>query len=108
MWVDNSMRMQPFVPCPQEFYRGNVNITDSDGPLVLPPLPHGHTFMVTCNLMPIPTARGLFLGIPLEDTHTHIAKLGFVCKSCVRRPDLDINVIGLRVFPLSLTGDAAI
>ena len=30
-----------------------------------------------------------------------------VCKSCVGRPDLYLNVIGLRVFPLSLTGEAA-
>ena len=31
-----------------------------------------------------------------------------MCKSCVGRPDLDLDVIGLRVFPLSLTGEAAI
>ena len=29
-------------------------------------------------------------------------------KSCVGRPDLDLDVIGLRLFPLSLTGEAAI
>ena len=31
-----------------------------------------------------------------------------MCKSCVGRPDLDLDVIGLRVFPLSVTGKAAI
>lgn len=31
-----------------------------------------------------------------------------MCKSFVGRPDLDLDVIGLRVFPLSLTGEAAI
>ena len=31
-----------------------------------------------------------------------------MCKSCVGRPDLDLDVIGLTVFPLSLTGEAAI
>ena len=31
-----------------------------------------------------------------------------MCKSCVRRPDLDLDVIGLRVFPFSLTGEATI
>ena len=30
-----------------------------------------------------------------------------VCKSCVGRPYFDLDVIGLRVFPLSLTGEAA-
>ena len=31
-----------------------------------------------------------------------------MCKSCVGRPDLDLDVIGLKVFPLSLTGKTAI
>ena len=31
-----------------------------------------------------------------------------VCKNCVGRPDLDLDVIGIRVFPLSLMGEAAI
>ena len=54
------------------------------------------------------TARGLFSGLPFEDPHAHIAKVRAVSKSCVGRPDLDLDVIGLRVFPLSLTGEAAI
>ena len=37
-----------------------------------------------------------------------MAKVWAVCKSCVGRPDLDLDVIGLRVFPLSLMGEAAI
>ena len=64
--------------------------------------------MVTSSLMQILTARGLFLWLPFEDPHSHIAKVRAVCKSCVGRPDLDLDVIGIRVFPLSLTGEAAI
>ena len=63
--------------------------------------------MVTSSLMQMLTARGLFSGLPSEDPHAHIAKVRAVCKSCVGRPDLDLDVIGLRVFPLSLTGEAA-
>ena len=54
------------------------------------------------------TARGLFSGLTSEDPHAHIAKVRAVCKRYVGRPDLDLDVIGLRVFPLSLTGEAAI
>ena len=35
---DNPKR-QPPAPRPPEYYMGNVNIVDSYGPLVLPPLP---------------------------------------------------------------------
>ena len=64
--------------------------------------------MVTSSVMHILTSRGLFSGLPCEDTHAHIAKVRATFKSCVGRPDLDLDVIGLRVFPLSLMGEAAI
>lgn len=81
-------------PRPQAYYKGYDNIAYSDGPLVLPPLPTGHTFVVTSSLMQMLTARGLFSGLPSEDPHAHIAKVRAVCKSCVGRSDLDLDVIG--------------
>ena len=54
------------------------------------------------------TARGLVSGRPFDVPHAHIAKLRSMCKSCVGMPDLDMDVIGLRVLPLSLTWEAAI
>ena len=54
------------------------------------------------------TVKGLLSGLPFEDPHAHIAKVRVVCKRYVGRPDLDLDVIGLRVFPLSLKGEAAI
>ena len=64
--------------------------------------------MVTSSLMHILITRVLFSGLPSEDPHAHIAKLRLACKSCVWRPDMDMDVIGLRVLPLSLTGKAKI
>ena len=64
--------------------------------------------MVISSLMQMLTARGLFSGLPSEDPHAHIAKVRAVCKRYVGRPDLDFDVIGIRVFRLSLTREAAI
>ena len=60
---------QPPAPRPQEYFRGYENIVDSDGPLVLPLLPHDHTFVVTSSLMQMFTAISLFLGLPFEVPH---------------------------------------
>ena len=54
------------------------------------------------------TASGLFSGIPSDDPHDHISKVRAVCKICVGRPDLNMDVIELRIFHLSLTGEATI
>ena len=102
------IRRQPPASIPQEYYKVYDNIADPDGPLVLHPLPHIYTFVVTTSLMLIFTTRGLFSGLPSDDPHAHIAKVREVSKSCVGRPDLNMDVIGLRVFPLSLTGEDAI
>ena len=48
-------------------------------------------------------ARGLLLGLPSEDV-----KVRAVCKSCVGKPNWNMDVIVLRVFPLSLTGEDTI
>ena len=64
---EHQQRGQNPVPRPQAYYRGYDSIADSDGPLVLPPLPTGHTFVVTSSLMQMFTARGLFSGLPSED-----------------------------------------
>ena len=55
--------------------------------------------------MQILTSRGLFSGLRSEDPHAHITKVRSVCKYCVGRPVLNMDIIGLRVFPLSLTGE---
>lgn len=54
------------------------------------------------------TTRVLFGGITSENLHGHMDKLRSVCKSCVRRPELNMDVIGLRVLHLSLIRDDAV
>ena len=68
---EHRQRGQNSAPRPQAYYRGYENIADSDGPLVLPPLQPGHTFVVTSSLMQMLTARGLFSGLPSKDPHAH-------------------------------------
>lgn len=89
-------------------YRVDFNTIKSERPTVLPSLSPGYTFMVTSNLMQMLRTTGLVFGMASKVPHGHMDKLRSVCKSCVGRPELDMNVIGLRVFPLSLTGDAAV
>ena len=63
---EHQQRGQNPAPRPQAYYRSYDNIGDSDGPLVLPPLPPGHTFVVTSSLMQMLNARGLFSGLSFE------------------------------------------
>ena len=72
---EHQQRGQNPAPRPKAYYRGYDNIADSDGPLVLPPLPTVHTFVVTNSLIQMLTARGLFSRLPSEDPHAHIAKV---------------------------------
>ena len=85
---EHQQRGQNPVPQPQAYYRVYNNIADSDGPLVLTPLPQGHTFVVTSSLMQMLIARGFFSGLPSEDPHYHKAKVRVVYKSFVGMPDL--------------------
>ena len=48
---EHQQRGQNPAPRPQAYYGGYDNIADSDGLLVLTPLPLGHTFVVTSCLM---------------------------------------------------------
>ena len=91
--VEGEICRKPPTPRPHEYCRVYDNITHSDGPLVFPPLPHGHTFVVTSSLMQMLTARGLFSRIPSKDTHAHIAKVRSVCKSCAVGPMFNLKIV---------------
>jgi len=89
-------------------YRVDYDSVESTSAIVLPSLPQGHSFVVTNNLMQMLTSRGLFHGLPSEDPYAHMSKLKSVCMSSVGRPDLDMDIIGLIVFPLSLIEDVVV
>lgn len=75
-------------------YKFDLVPDESEEPIVLPLLPPGHTFMVTSSLIKTLITRGLFLGLVSEDPHRHMPKLRCICKSCVGRSNLDMDVIG--------------
>ena len=83
---EHQQRIQNPAPRPQAYDRGYDNIADWDGPLILPPLPTGHTFVVTSSLMQMLTARVLFSELPSGDSHAHIPKVRAVCKCYIGRP----------------------
>ena len=98
---DGKIQRQPPAPHPQEYSRGYDNITYSDGPLVLPPQPYGYTFGVTSSLMQMLIARGLFSGLPSKDIDAHISRLRLLRMIFEGSPDINLDVIWLRVFPLT-------
>ena len=63
---EHQQRGQNTAPRPQAYYRGYDNIADSDGPLVLPLLSPGHTFVLTSSLIQMLTAIDLFSGYLLR------------------------------------------
>lgn len=56
---------------------------ESTGATVVRPLPHGYSFVETNSLMHMLAARGLFIGLPLEDQYAGMTKLTSVCISSV-------------------------
>lgn len=50
---------------------------------MLPPLPLGHTFVVTSSLMQIHTMRGLCSAMASEGSHGYMDKLRSVSKNCM-------------------------
>jgi len=89
-------------------YRLNPMAMDVTGSIVLPPLPPDTKFALTSGLLQMLNNRGLFAGLASEDPHRHLQNVVFVCKSAMGTPNISMDAIGLRVFPLSLTGNAAV
>lgn len=54
------------------------------------------------------TTRVLFAGLAPDNPHAYLGKLMVVWKSFVRQPDWEMDVIALRVFPPSMTGEVMI
>ncbi|MCF7184085.1 retrotransposon gag domain-containing protein, partial [Corynebacterium parakroppenstedtii] len=89
-------------------YRLNHMAMDVTDAIVLPPLPADTKFTVSSELLQMLQNRGLFTGLPSEDPHHHLQNVVFVCKSVMGTQNLSLDVVGLRVFPLSLTSNTAV
>lgn len=60
------------------YYRSNIKITESDGPLVIIPLQPVQIFLVMTGLTYMLTVKGLFSGLRSENPHAHIEKVRYV------------------------------
>lgn len=70
--------------------------------IVLPPLMADTKFAVSSGLLQMLQNHGLFAGLPSEDPHSHLHNVAFVCKSEMGTQNLSMDIVGLRVFLLSL------
>ena len=101
---EGAMRRWPPAIRTQEYYMGNANIADSDRPLVLPPLPQCHSFVVTSSLMQMLTTRGLFFEATIWGSILSHPQAEVGVQELCREVVLRHGCHRVRVFPLSLTG----
>lgn len=71
---------------------------------MLPSLSDDTNFVISSGLLYMLQNEKLFTGFPLEDTHNHLHNVIFVYKSIMENQNLSMDIVGLYVFSLSLTG----
>jgi len=74
-------------------YKVNHDVVGSMGAIVVPPLPPGHTFVMTSIVMQMLTSKGLFVGLQSKDPYSHLGKVKRVFMSSVGRSDFDMDAI---------------
>lgn len=71
----------------------------------IPPLAPGAKFSITSTMIQLLNLKGLFGGLPGDDPNMHLVNFITICKS-FNNSGVRQNVIRLRLFPLSLSGEA--
>lgn len=74
---------------------------------MLQPLSNNSKFTISNKLIERLQDCGLFVSLPSEDPHGHIHCVAYICRGVLGAHHLSMDVVGLRVFPFSLTGKAA-
>ena len=77
------------------------------GAIITPPLAPGAKFNVTSTMIQLLNLKGLFGGLPGDDLNLHLVNFVTICKS-FDNPGVGQNSIQLRLFLLSLSGEATL
>ncbi|PHT55240.1 Cyclin-dependent kinase G-1 [Capsicum baccatum] len=83
-----------------------VSINNS-GAIIPPPLASGAKFNITSTMIQLLQLKGLFGGLTGDDPNMHLINFISICKS-FDNPGVGQNAIRLRLFPLSLSGEATL
>ncbi|PHT48304.1 Acidic endochitinase [Capsicum baccatum] len=77
------------------------------GSIIPPPLAPGAKFNITSTMIQLLQLKRLFCGLAGDDPNMHLINFISICKS-FDNPSVGQNAIRLRLFPLSLSGEATL